>query len=731
MTNIGRSSLTADFWAAFATMLVVLPSSVAFGVTIYAPLGNSYAMMGALAGILGATALGFVAAVFGATDRLMTTPSAPATAVLAAFALSSVHQGSSPEMVILLMTMMGVLTGFFQILIGFTRVGSLIKYIPHTVVSGYMTVVGLIIIISQLPSLLGVLHSGGFWQSVLHPQQWQFVSLVVGLVTVAGMIVSGQITQRVPSTIVGIFLGLLSYVLLSFWLPSLQTLSDNPFVLGALGVSLDGYLDTLTSRWQAIGGITLGQVAGLFGSALTLAAVLSIDTLKTAIVADQITNSSHEPNQELVAQGLANIASAGIGGVAGSGNMGATLVNINSGAQTRYSMLLVAVFTLLALLLFISVLAWLPKATLAAVLIVGGVRMIDLNALRLITSRTTAMDFGVVVVMVIVGLQFDLIMASAAGVALSIVLFLRAQVGNTAIHRKTFLNQRSSSWYRTECEVKTLEHYGTNTVIFELQGSLFFGVARELYNALAKEAQSRDYLIIDFLRVSSIDVTAAHVLAQVHGLLTKKGGRLVLCNLRDDDTSDMTGLLTQLCVVGETIDTKVLMTLDEAIEWVENKLLGHEEIDVATLPLLTVDDMELFQGRNEDTLVDLTASLVERKYVKGDKLYDVGDAGDALYLLRRGRVKIIAPIGGGRRLYHIATIGAGHFFGGLSFLDNHVRQDAAVADTDVDVYVLTRAAFNRLSTVHTRLGFVMLESIARSLGQRLRRSDGELTLLLE
>lgn len=114
MTNIGRSSLTADFWAAFATMLVVLPSSVAFGVTIYAPLGNSYAMMGALAGILGAIALGFVAAVFGATDRLMTTPSAPATAVLAAFALSSVHQGSSPEMVILLMTMMGVLTGFFK-----------------------------------------------------------------------------------------------------------------------------------------------------------------------------------------------------------------------------------------------------------------------------------------------------------------------------------------------------------------------------------------------------------------------------------------------------------------------------------------------------------------------------------------------------------------------------------------------------------------------------------------
>jgi SulP family sulfate permease len=722
-------SIAADGWAALSTMLVVMPASIAFGMTIYLGLGDGYAMMGALAGVLAAISLGFVAGVFGATERMMTTPSAPAAAVLAAFVVGSVQQGITPDMIILLMTLLGVLTGIFQIVIGFTRIGSLIKYIPHTVVSGYLTVVGLIIISSQLPTLLGVHSSGGF-VSLLSPEHWQWIAASVGAVTAITMWVTSYFLPSWPATLLGMSVGIVSYFMLSVWQPQLRQLVDNPYVLGAFDVSLQGYVDTLSERWLAIGHITLAQVATLFGSALTLAVLLSIDTLKTAIVVDQFTHSNHEPNQELVAQGLANMASAAVGGVAGSGNMGATMVNVSSGAQTRYALLVSALLMCVVLLALLSLLAWLPKATLAAVLIVIGVRMIDLNALKLITSRSTIMDFGVVVIMVIVGLSFDLIAASVVGVVLSIALYLRAQVGHSSILRKSFLNQRSSSWYRTEEEVRKLEQKGASTVIFELQGSLFFGVARELYAELAQEAQMREVVIIDLLRVQSIDVTAAHVLAQIQAILSARGARLVICQLPDAQGTDMKDLLGQLNVIGATIDTKLFLTLDEAIEWAENKLLGYAELSVSELPLLSIADMDVFKNSSESSLQDLSALLVERHFNKGDKVYDVGDNGNELYFIRRGQTTINAPIGGGRRLHHIATLGQGNFFGGLSFLDKHAREDAALAQTDLDVFVLTREQFDQLTDSHKRLGFEILQSIAHSLGQRLRRSDAELTLLL-
>lgn len=722
-------SIAADGWAALSTMLVVMPVSIAFGMTIYLGLGGHYVVMGALAGVLAAISLGLVAGLFGATDRMMTTPSAPAAAVLAAFVITSVQQGISPEMIILLMTLLGVLTGIFQIVIGFTRVGSLIKYIPHTVVSGYLTLVGLIIISSQLPTLLGVSASES-WLKLLSAENWQWIAVSVGVLTAISMWVTSCFLPRWPATLVGMAVGIVSYFLLSIWHPSLRQLADNPYVLGSFDVSLEGYLTMMYDRWLAIGHITLAQVATLMGSALTLAVLLSIDTLKTAIVVDQFTHSHHEPNQELVAQGLANMASAAVGGVAGSGNMGATMVNVSSGAQTRYAVLVSALLMFVVLVALLGLLAWLPKATLAAVLIVIGVRMIDLNVLKLITSRSTIMDFGVVVIMIIVGLSFDLIAASVIGVVLSIALYLRAQVGHSAILRKSFMNQRSSSWYRTEEEVRKLEQKGASTVIFELQGSLFFGVARELYAELAEEARIRDVVIIDLLRVQSIDVTAAHVLAQIHAMLSARGGCLVICQLPDAQGDDMVDLLKQLNVIGNSMNTKLFLTLDEAIEWSENQLLGYSEQSTADLPLLSIAEIDVFKNSCESSLQELSGLLTERHFKQGDKVYDVGDHGDELYFIRRGQVNINAPIGGGRRLHHIATLGQGNFFGGLSFLDQHAREDAAIAQTDLDVFVLSRQQFDQLALSHQPLTFEILQSIAHSLGQRLRRSDAELTLLL-
>src|SRR5512146_2203726 len=148
-------SMASEFWGGLAAMLVALPSAIAFGVTIFAPLGASYAAKGAIAGILGAIAVGLVAPALGGTNRLISAPSAPATAVLAALAIGLLQKGVAPESALLMMALVALLCGGLQALFGAIGLGRLIKYMPYPVVSGYLSGVELIIIVSQVPKFLG------------------------------------------------------------------------------------------------------------------------------------------------------------------------------------------------------------------------------------------------------------------------------------------------------------------------------------------------------------------------------------------------------------------------------------------------------------------------------------------------------------------------------------------------------------------------------------------------
>lgn len=169
-----NDDLTGDLWGGFAAMLVALPSAIAFGVIIYASVGPAYAGLGALAGILGTMALGLFAPALGGTNRLITAPCAPAAAVLSGFAIESVNMGIPAISVVLLLTVVGLLTGIFQVLFGRVGLGSLIKYIPYPVVSGYLSGVGIIIIGSQLPKILGTPESTGLWQALTSTGLWQW-----------------------------------------------------------------------------------------------------------------------------------------------------------------------------------------------------------------------------------------------------------------------------------------------------------------------------------------------------------------------------------------------------------------------------------------------------------------------------------------------------------------------------------------------------------------------------
>ncbi len=306
---------SGDFWGGLAAMLVALPAAIAFGVTVYSAIAPEYAAFGAFAGIIGSMALGLIAPTLGGTDRLITAPCAPAAAVLSAFAIEMTRQGIAPGSIVLMMTVLGMLTGLLQILIGFLGVGRLIKYIPYPVVSGYLSGVGLIIVGSQIPRFAGA-PAGLDWLDVMMaPRSLDWRGLAIGGVTVAVMLFSARLVKSIPATITGIIAGVATYAGIAVADPSLLQLEGNPLVIGALGSAGDGYLSLITDRWNQIGELKLLQVGGLVGSALTLAALLSIDTLKTCVVLDQMTRSRHDSDRELVAQGLANVVASGTGGI--------------------------------------------------------------------------------------------------------------------------------------------------------------------------------------------------------------------------------------------------------------------------------------------------------------------------------------------------------------------------------------------------------------------------------
>ena len=240
--------LAGDMWGGLAAMLVALPSAIAFGVTIFAPLGGSYGAHGALAGILGATALGLVAPAFGGTKRLITAPCAPAAAVLSAITIGLVQQGVALPTVLLMLTVIGLLTGALQVAMGVIGLGRLIKYMPYPVVSGYMTGVGLIMITSQLPKLLGA-PKGSFWDALTTPSAWQWQAIVVGAVTIVIMAFAARVTRAVPAAILGLGGGIAAYFALAFADGRLLELAGNPLVIGPLGGSGDGFLSAFAGRW--------------------------------------------------------------------------------------------------------------------------------------------------------------------------------------------------------------------------------------------------------------------------------------------------------------------------------------------------------------------------------------------------------------------------------------------------------------------------------------------------
>jgi SulP family sulfate permease len=722
-------NLLNEFWGGLAAMLVALPSAIAFGVLVFSTISPQMIGEGAFFGMMGAAILGLTAPLFGRTPALISAPCAPAAAVLSALAADLIGRGVGVQHVTGLLALTTLIAALLQVLYGLLKGGELIKFIPFPVVSGYLSGVSLIIATGQLPKLLGLPKDTKLLQGLTSPQLWQWTGILVGVLTISAMLIAPRLTKKIPATIIGLATGIVCYFALSLLEPSLLVLSGNSLVVGAIPTGAS-FLTTISERFTSMIDIKMTDLQIVAQSAVALSALLSIDTLKTCVILDSLTKNRHNSNRELLGQGLANLITFMTGGMAGSGTMGPTLVNVSSGGRTILSSFIEGGLIVLVLLVLSPLIAWVPISALAGILLVVAFRIFDWRSFRLLKFRETRFDFIVIAAVVVVAESVGLIAAASTGIGLAILLFIRDQIRISVLRQRTTLQEISSKTHRLENEKIILQKHGDQAAVIDLYGNLFFGTTDHLFTQLEEDLRIHKWLLLDLRRVQSLDYTAMHLFSLMHDRLKERGGQLLFSGM---PSSLPTGQNLQhyMADVGllDEGGIKIFESRDEGLEWMENRIL--EESGWQGKPeenLLDMKEIELLRELDDKTLDDLRLCSQERRVRKGESIFKVGDTGDEIFLIRRGSVRILLPLKGGK-YHHLATCSQGDYFGEMAFLDNQQRSANAIAKSDCELYALSRKKFNIHVYDNAILGVKVFARIARAMSFRLRQTDVELCAL--
>jgi SulP family sulfate permease len=217
------------------------------------------------------------------------------------------------------------------------------------------------------------------------------------------------------------------------------------------------------------------------------------------------------------------------------------------------------------------------------------------------------------------------------------------------------------------------------------------------------------------------------MLEQIKDMLAERDGYLIFSQIPQKLPSgrDIRQYLDEVGLIKDGGTVKVFDEIDQAKEWVEDQIIAAAALELVAETTLALHDIELFKNRKAQTLAALEQHMDQRSFQAGEKIFARGDAGDELFLIRRGAVRILLPINATQN-HHLGTFGRGSFFGEMAFLDGEVRSADAVAFSDVDLYVLSRKTFEQFAEEHKKVALALMEGIASVLASRLRYTNAEL-----
>ena len=736
---IGWPGLRGDIAGGVSAGVLTIPVSMGYGLLALQPLGDGYVSYGIVAGLVSAIVVLLAGALLGGSAGLMYTPRSVVTLVMAAVVLEGVVRGPAGAAAqgdilrtLTLVFFIVLAAGLFQTLFGALRLGTFIRYIPSPVMAGFQNAVAILIIASQIDTLLGFRRHVPFDQLASSLGAVQPLTVAVGLLTAFFMYYGPRLTRRIPPVILGLLVGTVAYYALSvagyaaLLGPVVGPMPDTlplPRYLTGFGM-----LVAERQIWPVL--LTLG--VGAFG----LAIVSSLDVLLCVRVMDGITAERSRGSWELVRIGVANMAAAGFGGIPSGVNLGASMANYRAGGRTRLAAAVAAAVVLLAVLVCGPVIALLPRVVIAGMLLVVGIQLFDPWSLghlaRMFAGerahwRVMGLDLLVVVLVAASILVFDPVVGVGMGVALAVVFFL-ARMSRSVVRRTYSGDAVRSRKARDPRLMEILSVHGRQIVVFELEGPIFFGTAEGLATrAHAAAHAGATYILFDLRRVNELDSTGARILLSISDRLRPQGGRLLLSHPHDNYL--VASVLRDLGVASALGDEALFPDTDSALEWAEDRLLLAQGAGEALTGEVVVDRLSVLESLSEAECAVVRALLVRRIYRGGEIIIKEGSSDRDLFLMSRGTASVRVDLPGEGRQRRVASFSAGTVFGELALLDKQPRSATVTADEEVACYVLSEDAFHALGKDHPAIAIKILTSLGRELSRRIRSANAMITQL--
>lgn len=490
LNQIKFDNLRGDLFGGLTAAIIALPMALAFGVASGA---------GPAAGLYGAVLVGLFASLFGSTPTLISEPTGPMTVVMTAVIASLI--AANPEQGMAMAFTVVVLAGVLQILFGMLKLGHYVTMMPYTVVSGFMTGIGFILIVLQLGPFLGhPTPDGGVMGSITSipelVQNIKFEETALAVFTFALILFFPKAWMRYcPPQLIALIVGSLVAV----------------FLLADSDIRQIGEIPTGLPDFQ-MPVFTIEQGTVMFVDALVLAVLGSIDALLTSVVAENITRKESDANKELVGQGVGNMASGLFGGLPGAGATMGTVLNINTGARSALSGLFRALILLVVVLWAAGLTAHIPLAVLAGIAMKVGMDIVDWSFIRRahkVSIKAAVIMYGVILLTVFV----DLITAVAIGVFIANLLTIERMAKLQADSVKAITDSENTNHLSGD-EQTTLQQANGKVLLLHLGGPMMFGMAKVISRKHAV-LDEHEVLIIDLTDVPSLGVSASLALENI------------------------------------------------------------------------------------------------------------------------------------------------------------------------------------------------------------------------
>jgi sulfate permease, SulP family len=493
-----RSQVRPNVIAGLIVGIVALPLAMAFAIA-----SGARPEQGLYTAIVAAT----LTALFGGT-RLQI--SGPTGAFIAVLSIITAQYGIAG------LQMATLMAGFILVVFGATRLGSVIKYIPRPVIAGFTAGIGVIIFVGQWKDFFGLTPVSSGLR--FHEKLWSLLvafptlnpaTTALGLLALVILTLGPRYLKRVPAPLVALVV-----ITLLQWLCRFKGVAT-------IGSAFGGMPRTLPM--PSFPAVTMTQAVSLVGPAFTIALLGAIESLLSAVVADGMAGTTHDPNQELIGQGVSNIVAPLLGGFAATGAIARTATNIRSGATGPLAALVHSGFLILVLLILAPLAAAIPLCCLSAILFVVSWNMSELpHALRLV-RKAPKPDAAILIVTFLLTVFVDLVVAVNVGVIVAALLFMRRSAEAVQIEEQS---------PEPASETGATSTAGEGVVIYSIQGPFFFGAAEKLERTLARTQQRTHTLILRMGHVPFVDATGIFAIEEIISDFRRHGALVLLAELR-------------------------------------------------------------------------------------------------------------------------------------------------------------------------------------------------------